>query len=364
MPQLKGSLELMGMADAMQFIGASGYTGMLKITNYKEIKKVYFKKGKIIATASDNPNEYLGQFLISYGIITEKGLKEAIDAQKEKKMMLGKMLVEEGIVSETVMKRFIKTKIEETIYSAFTWEEGEYEFFSDETIELDMLEVEVDPNAVILEAARRVDEWERIRKVIPTRDYIPVIVFDKVVDGLPLSPNHAKVLRAINGKKSVENIAMEFRSPEFYVFKNLFDCYQKGYIKFKKPGEIDLSLAKKSIRNKVIKLIESGSFVEAFSLIEVLAYKYKDHKLSNDLTQLLQKKVDEIVGDGSKIPRLTKTINEIAAMSFSPEEGFLISRVNGTWDINSIIKISPIKENKARTIFAELYQKGIIKFDG
>ncbi len=363
MPQLKGSLELMGIADAMQFISASGLSGMLKITNYKETKKVYFRNGKIIATASDNPNEYLGQFLIAYGKITEKGLKEAIDAQEKKKMMLGKMLVEEGIVSEKEMRAFIKTKIEESIYDAFTWEEGEYEFTEGETIEHEMLEVELDVNPIILEAARRVDEWARIKSVIPTRDYIPVIVFDKVVDSLPLSNNHAKILRAVNGKKSVENIAMEFRSPEFYVFKNLFDCYQQGLIKFKKPNEIDLSIAKKSIRNKVLRLIEKGSFVEAYSLIEVLSYQYRDTKLSNDLNHLLQKKVSEIIGDGSKIPKLTKTINEIAAMSFSPEEGFLISRVNGTWDINSIIKISPIKENKARIIFAELFLKGIIKFD-
>ncbi len=89
----------MGIADAIQFIAVGGHTGLLKVTNYKETKKVYFKNGKIIATASENPNEYLGQFLISYGIITEKGLKEAIDAQEKKNMMLGKMLVEEGIVS-------------------------------------------------------------------------------------------------------------------------------------------------------------------------------------------------------------------------------------------------------------------------
>ncbi len=364
MQQIKGSLELMALADAMQFIAASGETGALRITNYKESKKVYFKNGKIIATASDNPNEYLGQLLIAHGKITEKGLKEAIEAQEEKKMMLGKILVEEGIVKEAQMKFFIKTKIEESIYDAFTWEEGEYEFIPGEEIELEMLEVELDVNPIILEAARRVDEWARIRSIIPTRDYIPVIVFDVIVEALPLSPNHAKLLRAINGKKSVENIAMEFRSPEFYVFKNLFECYQKGFIKFKKPEEIDLSMAKKALKNKILKLIEDGSLIKAHSLIEVLSYKYKDTKMSNDLNQLLQKKVEEILGDGNKVPKLTKTINEIAGMSFSPEEGFLISRVNGTWDINSIVKISPIKEHKARIIFAELFLKGIIKFDG
>ncbi len=363
MPELKGTIDLMNIADTVQYLAATGQTGMLKVTDYKTVKEIYFRNGKIIATSSSNPQEYLGQFLISYGKISEKGLKEVIDAQTEKKKMLGKLLVEEGIVSEEEMKKFLKMKIEETIYDMFMWEEGEFEFLEGQTISLEMLEVELEATPIILEAVRRVDEWGRIRQVIPGREYIPVINFDKVVEALPLKPNHAKLLRVINGKKSVENIAMEFRSSEFYVFKNLFDCFEEGLIRFKKPEEINLSLAKKSIRNKVLKLIDQGQLIQANSLIEVLSIKYKDTKLANNLNQLLQKKVEEIIGDGKKVPRLTKTINEIAGMSFSPEEGFLISRINSSWDINSIIKISPIKENKARIIFAELTLKGIIKFD-
>jgi hypothetical protein len=50
-------------------------------------------------------------------------------------------------------------------------------------------------------------------------------------------------------------------------------------------------------------------------------------------------------------------------MNFSPNEGFILSRINGTWDIGSLIKISPIRETDAMLIFHRLWRDGIIALD-
>ena len=50
-------------------------------------------------------------------------------------------------------------------------------------------------------------------------------------------------------------------------------------------------------------------------------------------------------------------------MNFTPNEGFLLSRINGTWDIGSLIKISPIREPDALLIFYKLWKDGIIAFE-
>ena len=51
-------------------------------------------------------------------------------------------------------------------------------------------------------------------------------------------------------------------------------------------------------------------------------------------------------------------------MNFTPNEGFMLSRINGTWDIGSLIKISPIREADALMIFYKLLKDGIIAFQG
>jgi len=47
------------------------------------------------------------------------------------------------------------------------------------------------------------------------------------------------------------------------------------------------------------------------------------------------------------IATLAKALEEITTMNFTPNEGFMLSRINGQWDLGSLIKISPIREPDA-----------------
>jgi hypothetical protein len=62
-----------------------------------------------------------------------------------------------------------------------------------------------------------------------------------------------------------------------------------------------------------------------------------------------------------KTPVLETTLDDLRAMSFSPEEGFILSRINGTSDIASIVKISPLSEMDSLLVFWKLSQSGQIK---
>jgi hypothetical protein len=63
-----------------------------------------------------------------------------------------------------------------------------------------------------------------------------------------------------------------------------------------------------------------------------------------------------------KIPKIIKPFEQISSMNFSPNEGFILSRINGVWDVNSIMKISPMRETDALLIFHKLHREGIIEF--
>ena len=65
----------------------------------------------------------------------------------------------------------------------------------------------------------------------------------------------------------------------------------------------------------------------------------------------------------SKVPRVSKALDEITQMNFTPNEGFMLSRINGQWDLGSLIKISPIREPDAMLIFYKLWRDGIIALE-
>jgi len=64
----------------------------------------------------------------------------------------------------------------------------------------------------------------------------------------------------------------------------------------------------------------------------------------------------------SKVPKISKSFDEISNMNFTPNEGFLLSRINGQWDVGSIMKVSPMREIDALLIFHRLFKDGIIHF--
>ena len=54
---------------------------------------------------------------------------------------------------------------------------------------------------------------------------------------------------------------------------------------------------------------------------------------------------------GDEIPELAVPMRSLTQRTFSPHEGFVLSRINGQWDVKSIMKISPIKELEVLMIF-------------
>jgi hypothetical protein len=54
---------------------------------------------------------------------------------------------------------------------------------------------------------------------------------------------------------------------------------------------------------------------------------------------------------------------ELTKQSLDPHEGFVLSRVNGQWDVQSILKLCPMGEEEATLIFARLLDRHLIRLD-
>jgi hypothetical protein len=67
---------------------------------------------------------------------------------------------------------------------------------------------------------------------------------------------------------------------------------------------------------------------------------------------------------GEKVPELAIPLQSLTQRSFSPHEGFVLSRINGQWDVKSIMKISPMKELEVLMIFQKLLKDSVIRWRG
>ena len=168
-----GNLKTMLPGDLLQWLSLGQKTGTLIVTKKAVEKKIFLKRGRVISSASNDPREYLGQFLMSHGYMSEPELMKAMQVQSESNILLGKILVMIDVIDEESLQRLMRRKAEEAIYDIFLWREGEFSFIDDELPTMEMIPLQVDVTGLIMEGTRRVDEWQRIRLIIPNETLVP-----------------------------------------------------------------------------------------------------------------------------------------------------------------------------------------------
>src|SRR5512140_280102 len=105
---LSGNLKTMSAPDLLQWLSLGQKTGTLVVTGRGVEKRIFFKEGRILSSASTDPREYLGQFLMSHGYITEAELKKAMEVQAQSQILLGKILAMINAISEEDLVRLMR----------------------------------------------------------------------------------------------------------------------------------------------------------------------------------------------------------------------------------------------------------------
>src|SRR5215218_1542685 len=215
------NLRTMQLEELLQWLSQSKKNGTLEIVHGQTKKKILFKDGLILSSASNKPEEYLGHFLVSHGLINEDQLNRAIEAQEKSRMLLGMILVNNGAIAEKELSRMLRLKAEESIYDVFTWSEGDFRFLDDVLPDSAMVPMRMDVTGIVMEGVQRVDEWRRIRKVIPHEQIIPVAVVDlATVPGL--GAGEQRMLELVDDERTVEEIRLQIHSTEFQICKLFF----------------------------------------------------------------------------------------------------------------------------------------------
>src|SRR5262245_40654368 len=164
---LTGSLKIMSLPDLLQWAGSGRKTGTLSLKGGPLHKQLYFREGAIIGCSSNDTREYLGQFMLSEGIITEQQLKDAFDLQAQMRVMLGRILVKKGLVSEAKVSEILRIKAEETIYSLFLWADADFTFLENDLPPGDQVPISIRVEDILMEGLRRYDTSRKIRRALP-----------------------------------------------------------------------------------------------------------------------------------------------------------------------------------------------------
>ena len=363
-----GNLRTMPFADLLQWVSQSQKTGTLAIDGKVYSKKVYFRNGQVVAASSDNPKEFLSYYLVGWGFLEEDELEELLDMQDRHGTMLGELLVIVGRLTRDELVHVLKVKTEEVIFDLFLWDEGEFRFLDNILPAKRFQPLDLAVDVLILEGVRRKDEWERIRSKIPGGHWRPRLV--RAVEVKSLGQIELAVLRETNGTNSVERIALACRLPEFHVANFLYQGLTQGLFELV-PGEEDPVIPgfTQSSWRVVLKHGErelvKGELLQASERVHQLRTNYSGNKEVQEIAADLEKRIEgalEAAGlEDDVVPELAIAPADLPKIDCNPEEGFLLSRVNGSYTLGEVLSLLPGAELRNKVLVAGLLERKVLR---
>ncbi len=170
----QGSLKELPLPDIVQLVSVSGKTGVFNLRNGATSGEIYLRDGQIVHAKAGNL---------------------------------------EG---------------EEAVYELAVWNEGEFVFHPGKTSPAST--IKRSNTNLLMEAARRIDEWQVLGKRIPSTRLVPVFTNQAKKTSVSLSPAEWNLISKIDERRSIEEIAIAVGDSPFDVCKLLYGMITSGLI--------------------------------------------------------------------------------------------------------------------------------------
>ena len=228
---IKGSLKEASLPDVIQLLFLGRRTGCLAVADRQNFGSIYFDEGRITYASIVNRRDRLGDMLLRSGRITAEQLQSAVDRQAaERDRRLGQILVADGVIAQSELEDYMRLQIEEAVYFLFSWTTGTFNFEAGVRPEEQDFLVAINPEYLLLEGARRVDEWSLIVKKIPSFDLIFQADPERLDDpAVTLSAAQRQVLPLLDGTRDVQQVVEDAGLVEFEVGQALYGLITAGF---------------------------------------------------------------------------------------------------------------------------------------
>ncbi|MBN1193130.1 MAG: DUF4388 domain-containing protein, partial [Coriobacteriia bacterium] len=264
---LRGNLKDFSLPDVFQLIQLSGKTGVLRIVGPAADGSIWFRGGEVFFAQSNWRRELLGERLVAAQRITPAALAKALEiraAEGQGGRRLGQILVDEGYITQQVLETLVQEQIQDTVFDLMRWDEGDFDFeVLPEVVDED-IGLSVSVENIVMEGSRRLEEWQRIKKRVPSTD----MVFKMATapgEGtfeISLKPVEWGLLLLIDGTRSVTELATETHSTDFEVARVVYGLFSAGLLEVASDEEVGRLRAERSQRESRRVAVEGGQVVE------------------------------------------------------------------------------------------------------
>jgi tetratricopeptide (TPR) repeat protein len=232
---LRGDLASVDLAQVFQMLALNKKVGLLSIQSAKLWKVLYFDQRGV--TVYHNVHQVLDRVVAAFvraGRLTEQVVDEVRDHAARTGQGLADSLLAGGYVEPTELEEQYRVELEEEVYDLFFCREAKFEFHERATT-LEGRDGTIDErffsncDSVIMEAARRIDEWAYISERVPTTAEVLVAVAE-TIDAEQYGPDSGAVFGLLDGRRNVARVVETTGLSNFQVCKILSQLLDAGAI--------------------------------------------------------------------------------------------------------------------------------------
>jgi hypothetical protein len=208
---IEGPLQELGLPDVFQLIDLSRKTGMLRVTTRQLDDEgiVFFDGGRVVQA-----------------ILRSKPATP----------------INVAALTPRELQRKVRTHIEGVVFDLMNWREGFFSFEERDVGDVPgPLRASVATESLLMESARRIDEWSHIIGRIPHLGVVPALadVTDDHETQLDLLPHEWQVLSLIDGERDIRSIAQALDRAEFDTAKVVYGLITTGVVEIRRDDRVD-----------------------------------------------------------------------------------------------------------------------------
>ncbi|OGQ91083.1 MAG: hypothetical protein A2289_05310 [Deltaproteobacteria bacterium RIFOXYA12_FULL_58_15] len=365
----------MPLSDLLGWVKTTARSGSLVVTRDGNEWELLLEQGQVTGYTGPELRDNLGHIVVTSGLLTEEDLRGAMQYKRHHDVTLHRSLLACNLLTEEQLQECLAELACESIYDLFLDLPGEF-VFSDVAargldLELDevgeKLSLNLDVNHLLMEGARRQDEWQQIRERFPSDEVRVEIHHDCLPPIETLGVRERRILASLSAGQSVTDICLELRAPIPAVLRALAALERIDAVSISavadsgdqrsEPSRIERLLVQADVMR------QAGQFDEAVALMEVAVRLRPDEEQPRAvLRETLQEQLKDLysVLPPVKVPTLAANEAGLGRLRLRPEERFLVDRLSAHMDVGSLIMVSSMSERETLKTLRRLLHGGVI----
>ena len=360
---LRGSLGTMSAEDVLDWVARRKLSGPITFDRRGLVRSLVVEDGEIVWASSNRRDEQLGVILVRSGYVAERALADALEARAETGVPLGKVLLMSGLITEGDLIDILATKIRETVTDVITWTDGQFDFVPRVQTQAGVV-AQLSVEVAVTVARRRSTRMAEIMGILGADDvtfYVPPNAAPPATHGTDLV-DPVKVWSLAGDRHTAGEIAAAFSGERYATYDQLVGMVQ--------ADQLVIDRRQRERTNSAVELaagargrLRHGDRAGAFAMAkQALHQDPSDPEVRKTFAQIERARVAEIAKQMLARHRVPRRVKEPThALGLSDTEIELAARVDGCWDLLSLIKAANVREAEALLAFAHLAEVGVLE---